>query len=261
MPRQTSKKPAARARQRTAAPSISGEPRDELDESESDADLVDEALLSFVSTPALGADHLLVMALSPAGDVTLQNRQAREAERTPEALTLSIAASCERHAAAEKRAVRFRAAWMRNDKTLATYTWECGSGKAERELDGSVQSFLVDQQSNARELHKLQIESWEMVKDSWKEIHTMQQKRIESLERENAELRNRLRKLDDVQTEIAIEQMRVDLEQRGRTTDLLEKRVLPIAQALMLRQLNGTTAPTAIEPSENKQSDNKQSST
>lgn len=238
-----SKKPAARALPPSA--STGGERPEDSDASESSEPILDEALLAFISTPALGADHLLVLALSPAGDAVIQNRQATEARRIPEPLAISIAASCERHAAIERRAVRFRAAWMRNDKTLATYAWECGSGKAERELDGTVQSFLIDQQSNAREMHKLQIESFEMVQEGWKALHALQNKRIESLERENSELRDRLRKLDDVSTEIAIEQMRADLEQRGKTVDLVEKRVLPIVQAFAVRKLQEQSAAPA----------------
>ena len=246
------KKPAARAPQPPAL--IAGAQSDDSD-AESEL-LVDEALLSFISTPALGADHLLVLALNPAGDAVIQNRQAQEARRVPEALTISIAASCERHAAIERRAVRFRASWMRNDKTLATYAWECGSGKAERELDGTVQSFLIDQQSNAREMHKLQIESFEMVQEGWKSLHSLQNKRIESLERENAELRDRLRKLDDVQTELAIEQMRADVEQRGKTLGMLENRVLPLVQAVVVKQLQDSAAATGnVKP---EQSNSKQ---
>lgn len=247
------KQPAARRTLPPPAASIAGATHEDEDASEL---VEDAALLSFVSTPALGADHLLVLALNPSGDAVIQNRQAQEARRIPEELTLSIAASCERHAAIEKRAVRFRASWMRNDKTLATYAWECGSGKAERELDGTVQSFLIDQQSNAREMHKLQIESFEMVQEGWKALHALQNKRIEALERENGELRDRLRKLDDVQTELAIEQMRVDLEQRGKTVDMVEKRLLPIVQAFAVKKLQESSP--AAGSSEPKQSEHKQ---
>lgn len=246
------KKPAARAPQ---PPASTAGARADSEPEESEL-LVDEALLSFISAPALGADHLLVLALNPSGDAVIQNRQAQEARRNPESLTLSIAASCERHAAIEKRAVRFRVSWMRNDKTLATYAWECGSGKAERELDGTVQSFLIDQQSNAREMHKLQIESFEMVQEGWKALHSLQNKRIESLERENAELRDRLRKLDDVQTELAIEQMRADVEQRGKTLGMLENRVLPLVQAVVVKQLQDSAAAAGNVGQE--QSNNKQ---
>lgn len=243
-------KPSARAAPRSKASTAGELPEQEQELDDLD---IDEALLAFVMTPALGADHLLVLALSPGGDSTIQDRQAAEAKRIPEKLAIAISAACERYAETERRAVRFRAAWQRGDKTLATYTWEMGSGKAERELDGSVQSFLIDQQSNARELHKLQLESFEMVQEGWRSLHTLQNKRIESLERENHELRDRLRKMDDVQTEIAIEQMRVEQEQRGRTVDLIEKRVLPLAQAFAVRQLEQQSAATATANSKPEQ--------
>jgi regulator of replication initiation timing len=198
-----------------------------------------------VSTPALGADHLLVLSLSPTGESVIQNRQAAEARRRPEDLTVSIAASCERYAAIERRAVRFRAAWMRGEKTLATYQWESGSGKPERELDGTVQSFLVDQQANNRELTKLMIESFELSQASWKAQVVMLSEQNADLHKENAELRTRLRKLDDAQTDLAFEQMRAELEQKGRTFDLVEKRLLPIAQAVAMRHLQESSAAPA----------------
>lgn len=240
------KKPAARVLQPMA--STRGEPPGELDESDSDlTDLVDEALLSFVETPALGATNLLVQALSPTGDSVIQDRQVSEAKRIPDKLAISIAQACERHAEAERRVTRFRAAWMRGDKTLATYAWECGSSQRQQvELDGSALSFLQQQQLFAQAQHKLHLEGFEMVQEGWAKLLQLQNKRIEALERDNAELRDRLRKLDDVGSELAIEQMRVETEQRGRTADLIEKRLLPIAQAFAIKQLEpASPAPAA----------------
>lgn len=204
--------------------------------------VADAALLSFVCAPALGADRLVVMALSPSGDSVIQDRQAAEAKRAAAELTLAIEVSCERYATAERRQVRFRAAWMRGEKTLATYQWEVGSGTQERELDGSVQSFLQQQQQMQLAQHKLHLEGFEMVQESWKNLLNLQNKRIEALERDNAELRDRLRKMDDVGSEIAIEQMRADVEARGRTADLVEKRLLPLAQAIAVRHLESAPA-------------------
>jgi hypothetical protein len=223
---------------------------DELDE-------LDEALLAFVSTPALSADHLLVVAHSPAGDVVLQDRQTAEAKRRPELLTQAISAAAERWADNEKRTVRFRAAWCRGDRTLATYAWECGQGEAKQELDGSVTSFLQQAQTNQQSFHKLHLEGFEMMQEGWRSLLNLQNKRIEALERDNQELRDRLRKLDDVGSEMAIEQMRAELAQRGRTTDLLEKRVLPIAQAVAVRYLEQQSA-TAGASSENENSQDKE---
>lgn len=239
--------------------SSAGETRDEP-EDEPESDLVDEALLSFVMTPAAGADRLTVFALSPAGDTVIQDRQASEAKRNPEPLAISIATACERFAATERRAIRFRAAWQRGDRTLATYAWECGTNTKDRELDGSVQSFLLQQQQFAQAQHQLHLEGFEMVQESWKSLLTLQNKRIESLERDNNELRDRLRKMDDVGSELAIEQMRAEIESRGRTADLIEKRVLPIAQALALKISNGLPAPVAGQ-SKPEQGEHKNSAT
>lgn len=211
-------------------------------EDEPESELVDEALLSFVMTPAAGADRLTVFALSPSGDAVIQDRQAIEAKRNPEPLAISIASACERYAATERRAVRFRAAWQRGDRTLATYNWEAGTNTKDRELDGSVQSFLLQQQQFAQAQHQLHLEGFEMVQESWKSLLSLSNKRIEALEKDNQELRDRLRKMDDVGSEIAIEQMRAEIETRGRTADLIEKRILPIAQAVALKMSNGASA-------------------
>ena len=237
-----SRKPSARALPPIA--STRGELRDESDDDDvTEAESVDEALLSFIETPAMGATTLLVQAMSATGDTTIQDRQVAEAKRIPEALAISITTACERFAAAERRAVRFRAAWMRNDKTLATYSFECGTSTPQKaELDGSVQSFLQQQQLFAQAQHKLHLEGFEMVQDGWAKLLSLQNKRIESLERDNAELRDRMRKLDDVGSEIAIEQMRAEVEQRGRTADLIEKRLIPLAQSFALSKINESAA-------------------
>jgi hypothetical protein len=197
-----------------------------------------------------------VLALSPSGDSVIQDRQAAEARRDAAELTLAIEVSCERYAAAERRQVRFRAAWMRGEKTLATYAWEVGTGKQERELDGSVQSFLQQQQQMQLAQHKLHLEGFEMVQDSWKSLLALQNKRIENLERENMELRDRLRKMDDVGSEIAIEQMRAEVDQRGRTVDLVENRLLPLAQAIAVKHLGGAAAAaTSAAPAANSKNE------
>lgn len=249
------KKPAARrAPLRASTRGESTENSSEPDADSGDEDeVVDTALLAFVCAPALGADRLQVLALSPSGDAAvIQDRQAAEAKRIPEPLAIAIEAACERYAATEKRAVRFRAAWMRGEKTLATYTWESGSGKVERELDGSVQSFLQQQQVQQLAQHKLHLEGFEMVQESWKSLLTLQNKRIEALEKDNAELRDRLRKMDDVGSEIAIEQMRAEVEARSRTADLVEKRLLPIAQALAVKHLESSAAASKHEQGNNE---------
>lgn len=227
--------------------STRGEPSDESEDDVAEAEIVDEALLSFVMTPAMGATTLLVQALSAtSGDTIIQDRQVAEAKRIPEALAISISTACERFAAAERRAVRFRAAWMRNDKTLATYSFECGTSTPQAaELNGSVQSFLQQQQLFAQAQHKLHLEGFEMVQEGWAKLLQLQNKRIESLERDNGELRDRLRKLDDVGSEIAIEQMRAEVEQRGRTADLIEKRLLPLAQSFALSKIDQATRSAA----------------
>jgi hypothetical protein len=196
----------------------------------------------------MGASNLVVIALSPTGDAVIQDRQVAEVKRIPEQLAISIETACERHAAAERRVVRFRAAWMRGDKTLATYAWEAGTARKEIELDGSTLSFLQQQQLFAQAQHKLHLEGFEMVQEGWGKLLALQNKRIEALERDNAELRDRLRKLDDVGNEIAIESARAEVEQRGRTADLIEKRLLPLALQVAAGSGGGSSPLVGSEP-------------
>lgn len=197
-----------------------------------------EAIADFLGSPPAAADRVVIIAVSPAGDQVVQERSTAETKRSPDHISAQVAVACERWADAERRSVRFRAAWMRGERVLASTVWQFGaSDSTGHELDGSVTSFLVQQQQFALAQHKLQLESFEMVQDGWSRLFAVQNKRIEALERDNQELRDRLRKLDDVGSEIAIETARADIEARGRTADLIEKRVLPIAQAVIAQRM------------------------
>lgn len=260
-------KPSARAsRTTTARPkSTNGSQQEETDEDGDEATIpVDDDLVSFLESPAMSADRVVVLALSPGGDVIVQDRTTTEAKHDPDRLALAITIACERWAKSERRLVRFRAAWMRGDRTLATHAWECGRATQEQPvLDGSAQSFLVQQQHQQLAQHKLHLEGFEMVQESWKNLLNLQNKRIESLERTNDELRERLQKIDDASSEIALEQAKAELEQRGRTADLIEHRLLPIAHAFVVKKLESEGAAAAAAPiahGENKNSDNKQAS-
>jgi hypothetical protein len=225
----------------TSTASTNGEPRD--DSHESDETATDEALAEFLAAPPANADHVQVIAVMPSGDAVVQLRQRAEVLRDPDAIANAVTKACDRWALAERRIVRFRANWARGDRTLATHAFEHGAPSDQPpELNGSVQSFLSQQQLFAQAQHKLHLEGFEMVQESWKSLLTLQNKRIEALERDNAELRDRLRKVDDVGNELAIESARAEIEQRGRTADLIEKRLLPIAQAVVAQKLQESAA-------------------
>jgi len=231
-------------RKKQATKSTNGAQHDDYDEERDESEsgdeevLIDTDLLRWVQRIPLGADHLIVLATSLGGsDVLLQDRSAQEAKREPEQLTIAISNACERWARSERKKVRFRACWQRGDKTLSTHSWELGDSEVpSHELDGSVQSFLIEQQRQQHQTHKLHLEGFEMVQESWRSLLGLQNKRIEALERDNAELRDRLRKLDDVQSEIAAEHARAEVEDRGRSLEILEKRLLPVVQAFALKQ-------------------------
>lgn len=243
-------------RAKRASPTPSAATDDDQDDDQDDDDLaLDEELELFIRRPPLGADHVLVIAQGHHGDQVVQDRTAIEAQRAPLQMTRSIVAACQRWASVDGRTTKFRATWMRADRVLSAHQWQAGDGKDPTALDGTVESFLVQQQRFAEAQHRLHLEGFGMIQDGWKGLFVVQNKRIEALETDNAELRDRLRKVDDVGTEIALEQARAEVDARGRTADLIEKRLLPVAQALLLQQAarvqpaaNGGDEPAAASP-------------
>jgi len=228
---------------------------------DSEDDEVDD-LHAFLSDPPAVADHVLVVAASPSGDAIVQDRTATECKRNPDAIAAATTIACEHWAHSERRIVRFRAVWMRGEKVLATHAWECGESSGDKQqLDGSVSSFLQQQQLFAQAQHKLHLEGFEMVQEGWQKLLTLQNKRIEALERDNQELRDKLRKLDDVSSEIASEQIRAEIASRSRTVDLLESRVLPIVQAVAAKHLqaqNSAPAPAAVPSNSHQEHSHKE---
>jgi regulator of replication initiation timing len=228
--------------------STNGAQRD--DSNDDDSDPSDEELSEFLAAPPTAADVLHVFAASPSGDAIVQTRQRKEVLGDVDGMAERITKACERWASSERRLVRFRASWQRGERILATHTFEYGEAVSNAPmLDGSAQSFLVQMQHAQLERDKLFIESLEAVQrqneittDSWKSLLNIANKRNEALESENDKLRERLRKADDVGSEIAIEAARAEIEARGRTADLIEKRLMPIAQALVVQKLNETAA-------------------
>lgn len=72
-------------------------------------------------------------------------------------------------------------------------------------------------------------------------------KRIEALERDNEQLRDRLKKAGDVDAEVTYSTVAAEIEQRQRLTEIMESRLMPIAQALLAKQLGLTTQPSAAD--------------
>lgn len=203
----------------------------------SDGEAIAAELHLFIRRPPVTADHVVVVALTPKGEQIVQDRTAAEARRAPVQLSRGIYAACDHWALIDGRRTIFRATWMRETQVISAHQWACGDGHDPTALDGTVESFLVQNQRFAEAQNRLHLDSFEMVQESWKGLFAVQNRRIEALEKDNADLRERLRRVDDVSSEIALEQARVDLETRGRTHELLEKRVLPIAQALVMQHL------------------------
>lgn len=240
--------PTIRASSRSTAPDVDDVVDDDDDEPDADRELE-----LFVRRPPQGADRLLVVAITHQGDQIVQDRSATEARLKPLVLTRSTMQSCERWARVDGRVTKFRATWQRQDSVLSAHQWQCGDGKDPTALDGTVESFLAQHQRHAEAQQRLHLEGFGMVQESWKSLLSTAHRRIEALEKDNEILRDRLRAADDTGHEIALETAKSELEQRGRTTDLIENRVLPIVQAMMLKQLEaGPPPPSAAAASAGK---------
>lgn len=237
------RRPMTPAKQRSAARVAD----DEDDDDDDDLD-IDEELELFVRRPPVGADHIVVIAVTAKGDEIVQDRSLTEARTKPNVLMTAMMASCERWARVAGRVTTFRATWFKQDKVLSAHQWQCGAGKDPTELDGTVESFLAQHQRHAEAQQRLHLEGFGMVQDSWRSLLSLAHKRIEALEKDNEDLRDRLRKADDVGSDIARETALAELEARGRTADMMENKLLPMAQALMLKQLEVSQLTAASAP-------------
>lgn len=253
---------ARKRRQSSATPVNSRSKTRQVDPDDDDDDedeelATDEAIALFFRKPPSNADHVLVVAAAHGGDAIIQDRAAAEVRRAPVQLANAVLQACDRYAYAEGREVKFRASWQVGERVIATHQWKCGEGDPQA-LDGTVESFLAQQQRHAEVSHRLYHDGYSMVQEGWRTLLTAANKRIESLESDNASLRDKLRRVDDVSSEIALEQARMEMEQRGRTADILENRVLPIAQAMLIKQAESQLAATAAAVSKQENAAAKQ---
>lgn len=208
-------------------------PIDQLDEPGHD---LDRALTLFVRRPPTGADHIAVWATTMHGDQLIQDRLASEAREDPTGTANLILDSARQWATVEGRRTMFRILWQAGDRTLGAYQLACGTGDS-NQLDGSVNSFLSQQQRHAEVQHRLQHQGFELAQDAWARLQSASMQRIEALEKDNAALRERLRKAGDIDAEIAFSTVAADLEQRARRTEIFEARVLPMVQQLIMAKL------------------------
>lgn len=198
----------------------------------------DHQLTLFFRNPPGGADHVVVTAQSSTGDQIVEDRSTTEVAKDAARHANAVANGCARWAQTEGRQTRFRVTWCSGDRVLASHQLVYGDLDPTT-LDGTVESFLSQQQRHAEVGHRLHHEGFSMVQDAWKQLLAGSMKRIEALERDNEQLRERLRKAGDVEAEILTAQVAADLEHRMRTTDLVETRLFPIVQQLLMKQLGG----------------------
>lgn len=211
-----------------------------------DAISQDTALTLFFRRPPAIADHVVVIAITPQGEQIVQDRSAQEARREPATLANAVLDACSRWAAAEGRQTRFRCLWQAGDRVVASHQIVCGDGDPTA-LDGTVDSFLAQQQRHQETQTRLHHEGFAMVQDAWRSMLSGAMKRIEALERDNEQLRDRLKKAGDVDAEVTYSTVAAEIEQRQRLTEIMESRLMPIAQALLAKQLGLTTQPSAAD--------------
>lgn len=202
----------------------------------------DHQLTLFFRNPPGGADHVVVTAQSSSGDQIVEDRSTTEVAKDAARHANAVANSCARWAQTEGRQTRFRVTWCAGDRVLASHQLVYGDLDPTT-LDGTVESFLSQQQRHAEVGHRLHHEGFSMVQAAWEKLLAGAMKRIAALEADNEQLRERLRKAGDVEAEILTAQVAADLEHRMRTTDLVETRLFPIVQQLLMKQLGGSTLP------------------
>ena len=225
-----------RATRARTPPTLSVDDFNEDEEEDDDEIAADHALALFLRRVPSGADHWVCMALTNHGDHIVQDRSAPEAKNRPVELANDTVAICSKWAAAEGKQTRFRCTWQAGDRVLASHQWTCGDGDPSA-LDGTVESFLAQQQRHAETNHRLHLEGFQLVAEAQKTLLASAMRRIEALERDNEMLRERLRKIGDIDADIAVQTVAAELEQKTRTVDILEHKVLPVVQAVLMQKL------------------------
>jgi len=201
-------------------------------------------LSMFLRRPPVGAERVMVFGLTQAGEVIVQDRSAAESRAAPVQLANSVLAICERWARTEGRETRFRAQWQAGDRVLASHQWKCGEGDP-TVLDGTVESLISQSQRHLENKDRIHLEAYTDQNTGWRELLAAYREEMKVLRAENAELRKRNQKANDVEAEIALRSVDADIEAKGRTADLLEHRVLPMLQHLALKAVNGLQPPAA----------------
>lgn len=204
----------------------------------------DEQLALFLRRPPAGAERVVVYAFTASGDHTMQDRSATEARTAPVQLANTIMQLCERWARTEGRETRFRAQWQAGERTLASHQWRCGEGDPTA-LDGTVESFMGQAQRHLEHRDRIHLEAYADQNAGWKDLVAELRGEVKALRAENAELRERLRKANDVDAEIALATTESELARKGRMSDMLEHRVLPLLQHIALKAANAAQQPSA----------------
>jgi hypothetical protein len=234
----TRAKQSSRTRDVDAAEHV--EPADDADEPD-DEIATDTALFLFLRKPPSAADHCVIIATTQQGEHVVQDRTVSEVRKQPKQLANAVLASCSKLALSERRELRFRATWQQGDRVVASYAWRVGDGDPTA-LDGTVDSFLRQQQQHSETLHRVHLEGLPMLQDGWNKLLSSAHRRIDALEKQNEELSARLRKAGDVEAEVIMATTASDLEARTRTADMIQDRLLPLLQHLLLKAANSAAA-------------------
>lgn len=216
----------------------------------------DEQLALFLRRPPLGAERVVIVAHTSAGERVVEDRAASEARAAPVQLANATLARCERWARTEKRETRFRAEWRAGDRTLASHQWQAGEGGDPTALDGTAESIISQMQRHVEARDRVHLEHQSEQNAGWRDLVNELRAEIRELRADNQVLREKRRKADDVETEMALARLQAEIESKGQTMDIVQHQLLPLVQAVAVEHMKkggplfgalggGTAAPAA----------------
>jgi hypothetical protein len=223
---------------------------------DSDPELpIDKALALFLRRPPSSADHWVATAFTSQGEIVIQDRTITETRSAAVELANETSEAARKWAESEGKELRFRCTWQASERVLASHQWRAGEGDP-TSLDGTVDSFLAQQQRHLETVMRMRQEDASMIQEGWSKLLQSSQRRIDALEKTVGELQDRLRKAGDVDAEVTMAQVAADIESRSRTTEILENRLGPIVQHLLARSLVAPAPAAAASGNPDKTDEN-----
>jgi hypothetical protein len=199
---------------------------------------LDAGLELFLRRPPLAADHLVVTMVGfDRLDVVADTSKSEVLELGAE-LADQLILSTKSLALNERKECRFRATWQQSDRVLGSYAWRAGEPDIAPELDGSMQSMLAQNQRHLETLMRAVGDESARIQRASESKDKAYEKRIAGLEDLVARQADEIRRLRENtgDGDLAREELAAHLESKARTQEIFLQRLLPIAEALLLKQ-------------------------